>query len=45
LPGEIGKKEIVNSSELIPLPPQVVPVPLEEDLVILKIVGSNAHRI
>lgn len=37
------KKEVINSSDLISLPPQIdIPVPLEEDLVVLKIVNGNA---
>ncbi len=40
------EKEVINSSDLVSLPPQIdIPVPLEEDLVVLKIVGGNAQDI
>lgn len=39
------EKEVVNSSELVYLHTQAIPVPLEEDLVVLKIVAGNAQDI
>lgn len=39
------EKEVVNSSDLVSFHTQVIPVPLAEDLVVLKIVAGNAQDI